>query len=233
MVGMAKMIRGILLSGTFDGSWFITAAVTDVIIVYFLSKKLSNKWILSIGLLGFLVCCIDSNYCRLFFYDDCLENLYYNSHRFITYPRYTFIAGLLWVALGKCFAQKPIFANKRFWGFLSISSLLLLFAEDALVRMMQWPSDSNTCYLSFIPICLSIFVWMGVSDFKVPYSKVLRKLSTMIYCLHLSVIYWLKELTVLDKYLVFGTALLISASISLLIICLQKRPKLNWLKYAY
>lgn len=233
MIGFVKMLRGILLSGTFGGSWFITAAVTDVVLVYCLSKKMSDKWICLISLTAFLICCIDSNYCRLIFSNEVLEKAYYQSHQFFTYPRYTFPAGMLWVSLGKSLASNPVFMKRSIISILCWFSLPFLFIEDTVVRYMQWPSDGNTCYLSFIPICLCFFVWFGVSDFKVAGSALLRKMSTMIYCMHLSIIFWLRELTACGNYVVFVIAMLVSTIISLIIIRMQKYPKLNWLKYAY
>lgn len=105
MWGIFRWVRALLFSGTFYASWFLTANVTAVLLVYGMSKKMKMHWILAIAAVCYFLCCMNSRYYwlaekyGLSFLLRGLDLLFGKIEN-------SFLVALLWIAIGKTMAEK-------------------------------------------------------------------------------------------------------------------------------
>ena len=68
-----------------------------------------------------------------------------------------------------------------------VLSAILLYIEYFIVRFYDF-SKENGCYILLVPLCFFIFMELLAADnLKIKNSVTLRKMSTIIYCSHISV----------------------------------------------
>lgn len=104
-------------------------------------------------------------------------------------PCNSFPVAIIWVTVGKCFADGTFkIEGKRTQGLALFFGAVMLFAENLLVRDVLKQDIKYDCYISLVLLCPAVFALFKDFDFKIKYAKSLRKLSTMIYALHGSVI---------------------------------------------
>lgn len=234
-----KFLSAFVFGNTFRASWFITALVIDTAIVFFLSRRLSNLGIFLICAVIYTIVTLYSSYYSLFsdfkgiaafceWYDETFDVIY-NS----------FPAGLIWVSIGKCFADGNIkLKNNKLNCILLVPFAALLFLEWYIVKFTLSEDGCNDCFFTLVPICPIVFAIFKNMNIHIRFSLLLRNLSTMIYTLHASVIFVLRELF-LRKYdlihsvLEFVLTLTITLLLCTLLLLLEKRTKLKVLKYSH
>lgn len=226
-----KFIKGILFSGTFKASWFLSATVIGTISVYYLSRFSNNRLILIIGLLLYLLCAIDSNYYYLFNNCFVIDHTLMTLRHLLGMLPYSCLYSIIWIAIGKILAENNFHISAKFTYIILIAFISLFCLEFLIIRKYNLALDS-TSYLCLLPVCSIIFIIIGQSSFNVRYSYVFRKYSTIIYCSHLSIFLVLKNFIFSPMYL-FITTILISLLVSTLILRLENKKGFSWLKYAH
>lgn len=223
--------KSFLFTGLFPASWFIPAAVIGMIIVYELSKFMSNVFLLLVGFLCYFLCLADSSYYYLFEDNVLIKNILNVCHFFFGSCYLSFIQSIVWIVLGKILAESPMSCrlNHRIYFGLSV---IMLTAESLLVKKLYLFHD-DACYLSLLPICLFLFVIIGESSISVKYNEMVRRISIILYCVHLSIINVLRDFSLLNNYQILFVTILLSLFISMLILWLERYPAFKWLKYAH
>ena len=233
---IGEIIYGVTLQSTFVASWFISASVICVAIVYALRRHLSVP--LGIGALLYLLCCINTNYYHAFpAFNEWWEGIVGNYALYTSFP-----AGLYWVAFGAVIARRgsePSPMSVTPW---LVCSLLLLAGESIFV-MSQDFQNADDCYLSLMIVAPLLFLWiLAMKPREFSFAVSLRKASTIFYCLHGSVIRilylpvgmalgMLPDMALKGIYLIL--AIIICSIASYLLITLSRRQSLHWLKYSY
>lgn len=234
--------RDFLFSSTYIASWFIMASVLCALVLFVLSKYMSNRMILIISMIIYILTSVRSSYMFLFEEGSAVVNAFNVYDQVFTVSYNSFPAGLFWMALGKAFAEKKIIVNKHVVIPGIIISAALLYCEWLIVRHC---SDlyRNDCYIMLIPLCTMLFAWM----YQLPQcckhrntGTKMRKLSVIIYSVHGSMIPVLSAafsliLGIEDVWspVIFGITVVICTVIGLIIIWLQKKKGFRWLKNAY
>ena len=239
-VTFLKILKSFFFSGTFSASWYLTSTIISVSIIWYLSKYFSNRVLLFVGLITYIFCCLTSNY--LVLYEKLPASvILYKSYAFMFgKPCNSFLSAMLFVEIGKIFAENKIFLANRRLLVLFFVSLLLLFVEAELIRHFKLNLSkvdySDDCFFFLVPLCVSLFMLLGQNFISIPFKTMaLRHSSTIVYCSHFTISSILCSLVSSFQrgLLLFSAVLLISLLICILICLLEKNRYFGWLKYAH
>ena len=226
--GTIVLLRDFLFSSTFAASWYIIALVIGSIIIYWCSNKISNRLLLIITVIIYFLVTLTSTY-EFSFLGDKLEYYY---HLIIVASYNSFLVGLIWIMIGKLLAEKKIIYRSKLNMIIMIISIVLLFLEWTLVKNIVGLVDKD-CYFMLIPLVITIFLLItNIKSIFFSQSLFLRKISTVMYVSHLSVIYVLTNYFVIDsRALILLITIIIGIVLTIIIDYLSRW--LNFLKYAY
>lgn len=188
-IQLFNFFRSLLFSNTWYASWFIMACIIAVNIIYYLSRKLNNWWLLLVGFGAYLISLFCSSYSGVL---DLILNerlrYYHVTFSYFFMPANSFIVALVYIAIGKFIAEKMVRERKY-----SISKsmnvgllALVTLAGCAEVVLIRWSVLINDAYL-FLPF-FTFFAFVLLLDAEVKIhaqvSKTLRSMSILIYILH-------------------------------------------------
>lgn len=148
--------RGLFISSTFPASWFITALLQGMLIVWLLSKKLSWKWMAIIASLCILASLPGTMYYGLI-KDRPLLRPYWFFNMALC-PAVSFITAILYCLAGKYMAEKNIhLSSMAKWTFL-IGVFLLGCIETICCRSTYYMSDTFITLFIFTPLLVLILL---------------------------------------------------------------------------
>ena len=234
MNGLLSLLRGVMLWSTFRASWYISATIIGTVLVYLLSKIASNRIIILMGGLLYLLCSLLSNYSGI---SERLP-VFVTINKVYPYIWNSFPVSILWIALGKCFAErqhKPISMR----ALILVISLVLLFVENYLGKRFGYIIKDNDCYILLIPTCIILFDYLLSWDVQINHGKEMRASSTIFYCLHTSmgalIGASLKRLGITTLYFPGATVVYILTIFgcfffTAVILILERNKKWNWVK---
>ncbi len=182
-------IKSVFFGSTFVASWFITATIFGVLIIYLLSKLLKKDgFVFLIALFAFCMVTLSSSY----------KNILADTVILAAINKYidifggfvcSFPAALFWVFIGKLFAEQKIkFKSVPLLIILTVLSGMALFAEWKLVFSLDG-CYKNDSYFMLAPLCVLLFI--GIQKIKPCYWKhsvYFKRMSTIIYVAHASVL---------------------------------------------
>lgn len=189
-IQLFNFFRSLLFSNTWYASWFIMACIIAVNIIYYLSRKLNNWWLLLVGFGAYLISLFCSSYSRVL--DLILNERFRYYHAAFSYffmPANSFIVALVYIAIGKFIAEEMV--RERKYGIskpMNVGLLALVtLAGCAEVVLIRWSVLVNDAYL-FLPFFtfFAFVLLLGVEVKHIPprVSKTLRSMSILIYILH-------------------------------------------------
>lgn len=173
-----KLFLGFILSSTFIGSWYLASCIFSSIFIYCLSKRFSNKSILLISSILYVLCVASSVYGGL------LSNTFNRLLSFLCFPLNLF-CGCFYFAIGKYISENEskvlsLFSRKKaiclFCLFYCLYILEVLIAKK-FAYLRSTDIGAFTVIIGFL-----LFVYCLQSECKISNSKQLRKLSTIVYC---------------------------------------------------
>ncbi|RNE44632.1 hypothetical protein FAM8407_02204 [Lacticaseibacillus paracasei] len=238
--GILTIISNFFFGSTFVASWYIMGLIIGIPIIYLLSKFI-NKWVLfTITLALNAYCVLLTNYGQTGF--GKLLWAWTENHFFGYSPFLSFIVGLLWLMIGKLFADGnlKVIANKRSKYFV-VFFLPLLYIEEY-VTFKTASSLYTDCFFMLIPLCTFFFGWIISTHWSIPGSRYLRAFSTIAYCFHASFALILKYLLMVagmpvqrfrQSLLVWFVTVAMSWLLTLLILRLEKISFFSWLRLSY
>lgn len=232
-----RLISHFFLGSTFAASWYIMALIIGTLPVFFLKRYLNSGVVLCLAGLVYAVCCFCSTYKNLFSETGLIASL--DGMFPDTLPN-SFPAAILWIAIGSKIAEtkgKVSISKRALYGF-TVLSFAGLIAEHILVTVLHW-SAKNDCYFMLIPTSLLVFYIFLKSNIKCQHAKLLRNFSTLIYCMHMSIVSIFKKLFInamtndISYFICFFLVAVFSLLIAGVILFLEKKPGLRWLKYSH
>lgn len=187
--GIIGFIKTVLFGSTFVASWFISACVLGVLIIYGLCRLLRKDWlVLLVALFAFCVVTITSSY-RPLFADTLFSTAVIGYIIIFGTLVCSFPAALLWVFLGKWFAERKIKIPS--WWLIVVGIVLsgvALYIEWRFVAALD-QSYTNDSYFMLAPLCFFLFAAVQkIKPLEWKPSPYLRRLSTVIYVSHGSVV---------------------------------------------
>ncbi|MBR6940806.1 MAG: hypothetical protein IKH65_08370, partial [Clostridia bacterium] len=237
--GIIRTASNLLFSSTFIASWYITASIGAILILYAVSKKKVGVILCAVTCVLYIICCVRSSYYSLIQNETVLSAVKIYEYIF-TSPVFSFPVALFWMTLGKAFA------DGRFSG-VKLPVHIVTAVISAVCLYIEWRyvfnlngSFKNDCYFFLAPLCVSLFgIIIGI-DISLKNARALRKISTVTFPLHASLIYVLRFILrkfisddVLIAVLIFVSAVICCHVVYLLISRLEKAERLSFLKYAY
>lgn len=238
--GSIQIVKKFFTGSTFQGSWYIMACVIGLWTVYGLSKRLGNFYLCLIGIVLYLFATICSKYSGLIYSIPNVGSVYMKFTEVFGLPYNNFIIAIPYFIIGKILAEhKDKAYNLKMCVTGAWISLILLMIEFGLVTGEDFFVKSCDCLFMLAPIAIFIVMATFSLQWRNKYSAYIRKMSTIIYCSHMSIIVILRivltKLGVADYYniLLFLLASVISITGSLIILKLEQNKKFKWLNYAY
>lgn len=223
-------IKNILLSSAYKGSWYLLSSAFSAVLIYLLSKKLSNRMILLCTLPLYLICAASSVYGKL------LPGTVFSVLRFLYFPLNIF-GGCFYFAIGKYLADNRRLIScikKHAAVLLTIFSFAAFCAEVVFAKAMGWSysTDASLC----VALVGFSFVILGLkTSIKIKNSLALRKMSTIIYCAQGNILLLGRALKktglVSNDLLYFLIMSLVMAATVTVVLLLQKKVKLKALRY--
>lgn len=179
------ILKSILFGSTFVASWFIMATIIGVLLIYLLSKLVKKNYLIFlISLFAFCIVTLASSYSSVIsgtFVSSAINNYISIFGGLVC----SFPASILWVFIGKLFAERKIALKPvSLWTILVICSAVALFMEWKFVISLDGPYK-NDSYFMLLPLCFLLF--LGIEAIKPFYWKnsvYLRRASTIIYVTH-------------------------------------------------
>ena len=150
-----------------------------------------------------------------------------------------FLVGLFWIFLGYIFACKGKISDRKRSKIGLIISFVLLMGEYFIVTKYHLTVD-NDCYFMLVPVCYFVFDNLISCEWKCKRIdvKVLRKYSTIIYCVHASLAglvehYWISGDDFIECILKFILVLVMSLIVANIVCILEKKKTFKWFRNAY
>ena len=221
--------RGLFINSTFPASWFLTASWQGMLLVWWLSKKLSRKWLVIIGLVCFLSTLPETMWYGLIA-GTPVRPVYWR-YVILFCPANSFIFAIPFCIAGKILGESTSPVPKKTAVCILSAAVLLSIFEAAICKETQWMTDSFLGLLLVAPclVWLTADIQTGIGPGT---SKCLRSMSTIIYLCHLPVKLVLRSQMNLGEgwplyFLTLAICLVLALTIYLL--SLRIRP----LKYLY
>lgn len=226
-----KIIYGIFFKATFPASWYLSAYMIGITIAYYMRKL--PKLLLFLGVISFVICCLTTNYFYLLDNVPFGKTLQRVSDIYNLY--YSFPVGILFIYFGMNIS-KLLKLNMRYIVGLFLLGVVLLYLESSYTSYFEL-RKCDDCYFSLIilaPVLVAFVLKLNNARITVKTSGYLRKMSTIIYCTHLTVVSILNRIIIgLDSYQCFILTFIICTIISYCFIKIQQFSYGKWVKYSY
>lgn len=237
VMGVVRMIRNFFFGSTFAASWFITSSVIAVTLITFLARLMKNGWLLLLSLLAYLFCSFDANYHHLICAVPPIEKAFGLYHLALGVPYISFPSALVWVVIGKVIAENQVKIPARLGLSALALSFVMLFAEHYIGYAKGWVLDDD-CYLSLLIVCPLIFMMVSQYTLQTNNDAFMRKMSTMIYCSHLSLLTVIKLCFAhygidTNRWILFLVCLTSASGLSIFLLWIEDRWNIRILKYAH
>lgn len=240
---MVIIVQNFFFNQTFLGSWYLMALILGIALVWALGEiRVNDVWIVIIGILLYLLCCMSTNYNSLVAKVPLLNQTLKSYEMVFSMPHNSFPAGILFIAMGKILAQHSFHVPNKFLFIAAFVLFVLLYCEFFWVKSFG-EIFSDDCYLMLPPLCLCLFMLIGQNEkYKFEFNtKPPRAYSTIIYCSHISIAFCLYGM--LRNYVEYNTTayqimsflitLALSSVLAFLILKLEKRRHFCLLNYSH
>lgn len=194
---VTELLRRFFFIGSYIQLWYLLATVVAVAVLYlFVSVfRQKEKTLAILAILFYLVGVMENSYRHVFEAIPVIaEGIKEYQEWFLT-TRNGIFFGFPFVTAGFLLAENRGKIRQHPYGLWTILFLAAMFAEEALLRN-YFGDGSHDMYL-FTPaavICLFLFAaWIPLPDNTAATAKMLRRLSTYLFLLHMLVNFWLKK----------------------------------------
>lgn len=236
--GFIKMARAILFGSSFSASWYIQATIFGTCIIYILSKKLSNRWLLVVSTLIYFGVCIRSSYLVMFGDASIIKKAFNFYELFLGNPVFMAPSAMIWITLGKCFADNFFVIKKKKIMILLVTFVAFLYAEWSIVKFYTG-NYNNDCYFLLIPVTICIF--MLVVDLKlkpIPLFSRISSILAMVYTTHIPVSmiisFFIKKVFHYKcNMVVFLMTIIVCITEGMIVLHLEKYKYFRWLRYIH
>lgn len=228
LIGGVYLVRDLLFSYTYPGSWFLSALLLAVILIYLVKKINTPDFIIySIAILIYVVL-----YNYKFFPEDFQRPFHIMEKVFRPELSRTFLIGIPWVTLGYFVSNNLLFNRLKLLSFNKVWYAVFLLI--AFFISYNWKS---TIYILRVFMVLTMLIWAYniTLDSNKIYLK-LRNASILFFFLHFPILKIISLLHInifpnsVCKYLFVLTLCGIFSS---LILTLAEHKRFFWLKYAF
>ena len=171
-------LKNSVLSSTFIGSWYLTSSIFSAIFIFGLGKKLKTKHIILINAILYIICVFSSSYYSI------LPLRIANLCHFLDFP-FNILSGCFYFALGRLVAERKslickVFTRQR--AFVLFLLFYLIYVLEIYFTMRLNLLRITDVAFSTAVLSFFLFLFCLQGNLHIKNAKVLRKLSTIIYC---------------------------------------------------
>ncbi len=238
--GLFLLGRDFLFGSTFRASWYLMACIIGIVLIFYLSKIVSNRALILITIPFYLFATLLSEFKGFVTNSTVLQPLYSRYVYHLGTPCFSFVIALLYIAIGKVMADSiahPYNSKLCFYGF--IACFAALFAEHRLISHLRFFSYNCDGLIFLAPTAALLVLSVLNLNIHLRHASVFRSFSTIIYCSHIPICMLLKKLfpfftsaDPLHTALFFLTGIL-ACLFAALLLNLEKRKGLHFLQYAH
>ena len=134
-----------LRGSTFLASWYLSALIISILIIYFLNKHFQSTFIVVLTVPCYIFALITSNYHFLIENNCYLESIFNSMIIYVGSPINNFIVGLFWISIGNLIVDKEktlLKASNKLLLVLSIVFCVLLLFENLTINFISKNNDS-------------------------------------------------------------------------------------------
>lgn len=222
--------HGLLFHNTFHASWYLMASVIGMNLVYYLSRIISNKGLLLIGVLLYVSSLLSCSYNGLI--ERTCFNTYYVLFDRAFVPSNSFIISIIYIVIGKVLAEKDTTISERKSLFFTLCFALIGVVEIAITKGWTRYSDAFV----FLPLFSFFFFQflLNISD-RIKISDrvclTMRRSSILIYLFHYICIDFHLSHGMLLGTPLFLVVVIEAMAFATLVVILSNR--IQFLKYLY
>ena len=173
--GIVKLLKDVVFASTFPGSWFLSASVFAIVVVWFLSRIIGSRmtFVLSLSVSLYLSFARDGllSLTMQVPYDWYATNI--RKEVWLSFP-----SAMVWISLGECFANPLNYHTWEVWGKKKYKLIVLLLMIMYVVAVLGL---SYTQYL-FVPLLFILSCCLDLTDSGIYYY--LRNSSILIFFSH-------------------------------------------------
>lgn len=225
---VAMFVHSLVFHNTFHASWYLMSSVIAMNLVYWLSKRFSNKTLLIIGIGLFVFSLLSCSYNGIV--NRFGIGAYYTAFDRIFVPSNSFFVAFIYVVIGKILAENDRLLGKKESLIYSTIFFFLGGAEIYCVRPLTRLTDA----FIFLPF-FTFFLFQFLLNVRIRANdelcRLFRKMSIIVYLSHYFFIdlhlHYGMELGTKLFFVVVTEALLLSATIVML------SNKVKILRYLY
>lgn len=180
-IGILRLLRELLITGTFYHLWYFPALILGIWITYFLVKHLKITIALSICILLYIIGLLGDSYYGLVEDVDVFRSFYNTIFNIFKYTRNGLFYVPIFLILGYKMKYLKLNLTKNINIVLSFMSLILMICEGTILyhfSLRKWDS----MYIMLIPTM--IFIFNFIMQYNNENNKKLRNVSTTIYIMH-------------------------------------------------
>lgn len=235
-----QFVTQLLFNSTFADSWYIMALILGIPIILILTKLFGNYGALIISIFANGLALFTTNYANTVLGLRVMKHWY--ALPITIYPYQAFPVALLWIVIGKLFADEQVRVNRvHLWRLGAVCSIIALYIEQQIVLHMHWDIHGDAFFM-LIPTCFFVFgllISMGKGRIS---SLWLHAFATVTYCLHGSLIrvaniiamhMHFQMTTNLNHLVVWILIILTCTLVTLVLTKLASFKPLKWLRFAY
>ena len=238
--GCLKFLKSFFLASTFKGSWYIMATILGTVIIFYLSRRISNRGLLLITVPIYLFSTVFTEFSAEIQSVPALAAFTDFYKMILGTPHFSFMIALLYIVLGKILADHAQESRPRKSNlvFLLVCLTGLVFEYCFRLKSKSFPYSCN-CFLLLAPAAYFFTAIILHIQIQIRHSDILRKLSTIIYCGHVPILAvvskCLRLCGVSDPLhiLSYSATLLLVIGGGLLLLALEKKHPFRFLKYAH
>lgn len=242
-ISIINLIRSMLVGESYMGSWYIHASWLGLLILYYMTKVMKEKYMYLFSSLLLILALFDTSYKFLCYnIDSNIIVQKYNAIYNLITPSESFLIAIPYMAIGYYLAKNKVCTTWNvsvLWGVI-IGLCAICLYEAQMCRKLYDAyiiRDINPrfeCFFTIIPMVFLILVALPKTFVKLKTNTCIymRKLSILIYLSHQILMMIIYKLIGIENGLSFYILTLISSlSFSIIIIWLSKYFKI--LKYLY
>lgn len=213
--------------------WFLHSSIISVLVISLIVYVLKNeKFLYIISGVFYVLGLILFTYYPLF-KDFALIQTYHKSQIItVIFERSWVFYGLPYMAIGYYFSKHKLIGFKASIIGLIISVIALV--TEGVVGVYLLHTDSTVLWMCVIPMSIFIFSLVASAKINIRFdTRDIRKISTMIYCVHKLLLLMIELLNIKYHLVVFVVVSLLSVLYGLIIVKLSKIKALSFLRYLY
>lgn len=231
-------LKELIFGSTFRASWYLMACMLGTAIVYWLSQ-INQKLLIFLGIAFYLFATFASKYHVLIQNDEMLSVLYSEINECVGKPYNNFFVSIMYLTIGKMIVDYKMVPFKKTYSILGLCICYsALLCEFLVAKNQFWFQYNSDCWFMLAPTATFFVLFVLELDIKLPHTRVMRSMSTIIYCSHLTIMMVVKKIFLILNItytppIIFLATLMCVTVLSFAILKLENIHKFRILQYSH